>query len=39
VNTVMNFRFHKILENSLVDTQLAASLEGLSSMELVSQYL
>jgi hypothetical protein len=34
----MNFRFRKMLENSRVTAQLAASLEGLSSMELDSWY-
>jgi hypothetical protein len=32
VNTVMNFRFHKMLGSSRVAAQLAASQEGLSSM-------
>jgi hypothetical protein len=41
VNTVRNLRihsfgFHKMLGNSLVVAELAASQEGLSSMELVS---
>jgi hypothetical protein len=36
VNTVLNIRFHKMLVNLGVTAQLAASEEGLSSMELVS---
>jgi hypothetical protein len=36
VNTVMNLRVHKMLGNSSAAAQLAASHEGLSSMELVS---
>jgi hypothetical protein len=32
VNTDMNLGFHKMLENSSVTAQLAASQEGLSSM-------
>jgi hypothetical protein len=36
VNTVMNLGFHKMLANSLVTAQLAASQDVLSSMELVS---
>jgi hypothetical protein len=36
VNTVVNFGFHKFLENYCVAAQLAASQEGLSSMELVT---
>jgi hypothetical protein len=36
VNTVMKLRVHKILGNSQVAVQLAASQERLSSMELVS---
>jgi hypothetical protein len=36
VNTVMGFRLHKILGNSLVAERLAASQEGLSCMELVT---
>jgi hypothetical protein len=36
VNTIMNLQFHKLLGNSSVAAQLAASQEGLSSMELVS---
>jgi hypothetical protein len=32
VNAVMNLRFHKMLGSSWVAAQLAASLEGLSSM-------
>jgi hypothetical protein len=35
VNTVMTFGFHKMLGNSLVAAQLAASQDGLSCMELV----
>jgi hypothetical protein len=35
VNKVMNLRFHKILGISGVAAKLAASQEGLSSMELV----
>jgi hypothetical protein len=34
VNTEMNLRAHNILDNFLVTAQLAASQEGLSSMEL-----
>jgi hypothetical protein len=36
VNTVMNFRVYKMLGNSLVTAELAASQGGPSSMELVS---
>jgi hypothetical protein len=36
VNTVMNLRVPKVLDNSSVTVQLVASREGLSSMELVS---
>jgi hypothetical protein len=32
VNTVMNFRFHKMLESSCLAAQSVASLEGLSSV-------
>jgi hypothetical protein len=35
VNMVMNLRVHKMLGNSSVAERLAASQEGLSSMELV----
>jgi hypothetical protein len=35
VNTVMNLRFHKMLGHFLVAARLAASQEGLSSMELL----
>jgi hypothetical protein len=37
VNAVMSLRFHKILGISLVAEILAASQEGLNSMELVSK--
>jgi hypothetical protein len=36
VNTVMKFRFHKMLGSSCVAAQLAAPQEGLSAMNLVS---
>jgi hypothetical protein len=36
VNTVMNLRFHKMLGYSWVVERLAASYEGVESMELIS---
>jgi hypothetical protein len=39
VNTVVNLRFHKIFGNSSVAEQLAASQEGLCSVELVISVL
>jgi hypothetical protein len=36
VNTVMNFGFRKILENSCAVEPIAASQEGLSSIKLVN---
>jgi hypothetical protein len=35
VNAVMNFRMHKMLESSRAAAQLAASPEGLNSMEII----
>jgi hypothetical protein len=36
VNTVKNFRFHKMLRSSCVAAQLAVAQEGFSSMKLDS---
>jgi hypothetical protein len=39
VNTIINFRFHRMLGSSWVTTQLAASREGLSSMVSVTNLI